>query len=428
MGSIKVADSKEYLLKDGKPFFIFADTVWSAFSNTSNDDWAEYLEYRRMQGFNSLQISVLPILHDTSDTYIGLNPFELNADGSWNFSAFNTVFWDRAAAMVALACSKGFVPILTLLWGNYVPGNWMSRMNASHVIPLDLIAAFTRYTFEKFAPYKPIYYVSGDINFENNRLEPEYRIALETLRSLSSDTLLAMHISGGVVDLPDELYDSELIDMYIYQSSHMLQTQTSCFTYAELFEKKVNKRPIFNSEPCYEGHGHFGLYGRFGAFDVRKAFWWSVLAGGRAGFTYGAHGIFSWHKHGAHFINAAGSKTPFEWRTALRLDGAWDAAFSTYLVNQYKVWEFSPAQTLLSTDYEGQVRIAATGNFSTLAIYMPYSVPLDLKLDLDAYELTAFDLRKRNPIQPPYTTDGLTSKLELTELNADIVILAKKKQ
>ena len=48
------------LMKNGKPFFYLADTCWSAFTNIKDNDWDYYLDYRKSQGFNTLQINILP--------------------------------------------------------------------------------------------------------------------------------------------------------------------------------------------------------------------------------------------------------------------------------------------------------------------------------------------------------------------------------
>jgi hypothetical protein len=74
MAHLEVADTKDYLLKDGKPFFHLADTAWMAFSNLPLADWPRYLAYRKLQGFTALQISILPITHDTSMSDDNMDP------------------------------------------------------------------------------------------------------------------------------------------------------------------------------------------------------------------------------------------------------------------------------------------------------------------------------------------------------------------
>ncbi|WP_303032735.1 apiosidase-like domain-containing protein, partial [Dubosiella newyorkensis] len=57
---LQVAKEATYLTKDGKPFFYLGDTCWSAFTNISDGEWAYYLNKRKAQGFNVLQINILP--------------------------------------------------------------------------------------------------------------------------------------------------------------------------------------------------------------------------------------------------------------------------------------------------------------------------------------------------------------------------------
>ena len=66
MGKLVLAPNGRHFLRDGRPFFYLADTVWATFSNVTLEEWARYLAVRRTQGFTALQISILPITHDRS--------------------------------------------------------------------------------------------------------------------------------------------------------------------------------------------------------------------------------------------------------------------------------------------------------------------------------------------------------------------------
>lgn len=57
---LTVADDHRCLQRDGKPFFWLADTLWSAFTNMTDQELESYLILRRQQGFNVLQINILP--------------------------------------------------------------------------------------------------------------------------------------------------------------------------------------------------------------------------------------------------------------------------------------------------------------------------------------------------------------------------------
>jgi hypothetical protein len=103
MPHLSVSKTQDYLLRDGRPFFYLADTVWAAFANLPLPRWRDYLIFRRAQGFTALQISILPITHDTSTSPGNLDPFVSDADGNWDFYKLNEAYFDRAATMVEMA-------------------------------------------------------------------------------------------------------------------------------------------------------------------------------------------------------------------------------------------------------------------------------------------------------------------------------------
>ena len=80
-----------------------------------------------------------------------------------------------------------------------------------------------------------------------------------------------------------------------------------------------------NAEPSYEAHRIGGGVGRFGRAAVRRQIWDSVVAGASAGVTYGAHGLWGWHRNDDPFSSVHFSGTPLDWREALLLPGADDA-------------------------------------------------------------------------------------------------------
>ena len=86
MAHLEISSTQDYLVRDGKPFFYLADTAWMAFSNLPLSDWHRYLAYRKLQGFTALQISILPITHDTSMSPENIDPFLLDANGTVSYT------------------------------------------------------------------------------------------------------------------------------------------------------------------------------------------------------------------------------------------------------------------------------------------------------------------------------------------------------
>ena len=86
MPRLTVAFDKQHFLRDGEPFFWVGDTVWSAFTNATDEEWADYLDFRKAQGFNVLQINTLP-QWDRIRPDLGVSPYPLRPDGSLDWQA-----------------------------------------------------------------------------------------------------------------------------------------------------------------------------------------------------------------------------------------------------------------------------------------------------------------------------------------------------
>ena len=422
MNRIEISESKNYFMKDGAPFFYLADTVWSAFTNTTMDEWREYLEYRQTQGFNVLQISMLPITHDSSESILAILPFRLNPQGKMDFSQINDEYFERAEKMVEMAAEKGFVPALVVLWNNYVPDTWAAKRSPDTVMPFDAVKRYTEYVTRRFSRFHPIYIISGDTNFEAETVCRYYKTTMDIVKSIDPQGLTTMHLSPSG-DIPDEILNSSNLDFYMYQSGHGLESQDNPYLLAEKFYTKPIRRPVVNGEPCYEGHGHGSRYGRFHAFDVRKAIWQSLLSGAKAGVTYGAHGIWSWHRKGLKFTSESFSGIPFDWKTALRLEGAWDASFAKWIFEVYRLFDLEPRDLIDNKTRE--IRMAASRDFEKVALYLPYSVEVKVKADLSGYEWIMIDLEHKRVAKPVVKAEEESTAIQMHDFNSDVILIGR---
>jgi hypothetical protein len=422
MNSIKVSDTKDYFIKDGKPFFYFADTVWSAFYNVPLEEWEEYLDYRKTQGFNVLQIIVLPIKHDASESNISIDPFRVKEDGNYYYSEINEDYFGRACKMLDMAVERGFVPALAPLWFPYV----ISSDNPDSVMPLNMVKTYITYIVKTFAKYNPIYIVTGDTWFEKEEFGHYWR-EIETIKALSPDSLTAIHLNPHV-NIPEEFLDSPLVDIVLYQSGHGvdngIETQKLPYKFAQYYYSKSVKRPIVNGEPCYEGAGYAYTYGRFKEFDVRKAIWQSLLSGAKAGITYGAHGIWSWHKKGSYFSNIEFIETPFDWRTALRFKGAWDTAYARWIFETYGLFDLEPENCILNKTEE--IRMSITKGKDKIAIYVPFNTNIELNMDISGYDFVMFDLENKLLARPEIGSKDGRSTMKMHDFNSDVLIIGIK--
>jgi hypothetical protein len=418
--TVTIADDKRSFLAEGRPFFYLADTVWSAFTNPTMEEWGEYLAYRKTQGFNTLQISILPILHDASQSDLGLLPFAVDAQGRWDFHSPVPAYFERAAEMIAAARDEGFMPALVVLWCGYVPNSWANQGHPATTIPYDALPGYVECVVRAFARFDPIFLISGDTNFETAEVTNYYRTALRIVKERCPHSLTTLHLTPAA-DLPEELAQSPDLDFYMFQSGHQLEEQRRAYTLAERFAALPVQRPIINGEPPYEGHGYGHRQGRFSAFEVRRAVWQSLLSGASAGVTYGAHGIWSWHRRGAAFTSEAFSGRPFDWRTALRFEGAWDVAFARALFEQYALFGLSSRQDLL--DIGPEIRLAASPDLDRVALYVPYATEVKVKIDPTNYEWTVIDLATRRRHHGQVPEHAGHAVVEMHQDNSDILVI-----
>jgi len=421
MSKISVAESQDHFVKNGRPYFYLADTVWSAFTNITIPQWREYLEFRRAQGFNALQITILP-QWDRSRGYTHPEPFPLKG-GRRDYTAPNGEYFQRAGEMVHMARERGFLPALVFLWCDCVAGTWASARLPGYEIPPEAIEAYAEYVVDSFAEFKPLYLISGDTDFKTPETAKIYLKALQTVKRLAPDALTVFHLNPDT-DLPEEIVGAEQLDFYMYQSGHHLESQDRAYKLAGKFAALPVKRPVVNGEPPYEGHGFGHRYGRFGAFHVRRAIWQSLLSGAKAGVTYGAHGIWSWHERGKEFPNAEFSSLPYAWHTALRFPGAWDAAYARTVFETYDLFGLVAAGS--PRECSREVRLAATPGGDKLAVYVPYAVEFTLDEDLSGCELFMVDLEQRRTVRPEITVVSEGTRIHLPEFNADALFLALK--
>lgn len=430
MTELKISETRDYFIKDNKEFFYLADTCWSAFTNISFDDWKYYLKYRKMQGFNAIQINILP-QWDRSETDNYIDPFEVLPDGKWNFNKMNEKYFERAEKMVEMMVEEGFIPALVVLWCNYVPGTWLTKMMAergiSHVIPKNSLEKYLYNVIEKFKRYNPIFIISGDTDFQDEEAVEYYLKAFKITKEVAPNSLTTMHLCGGFYNIPESIVNSPNYDFYMYQSCHFKDKQSWTYEVAQKFYNMPIKRPIINGEPCYEGIGSirsFNKYGRFTRDDVRRAVWQSLLSGAKAGITYGAHGIWSWEKGLGDYKVVEGYAHPYDWRDAIKLPGVYDVNFAKWVFEKYKLFDIEPCNEILVNDTP-EIRVAKGRN--KIVIYSPFNMEVVIREDNENYEWEGIELRERRYFKPQIKREGENNYcIKINKFNSDFLIIGIK--
>ena len=420
MTMLKVSDNARYLVyEDGTPFFYLADTAWASFGNVPLELWEPYLRHRKMQGFNALQISILPIIHDRSVGPGLVEPFAKKENGAYDFSKRNEAYFAKAEKMVQMAVHYGFIPVLGVLWCCYAIQRNDPNPNR---MTLGEVREYSTFAARRFKKFDPIFFVSGDTPQHDNEEIERYCIALEATKAICPNALYTMHIAGGRV-LHERLIDG--VDFYMYQSGHGANSQKSSQGLAKRFQE-LPLKPIVNGEPCYEGHGRMGTEDRnkFSAFDVRRATWQSLLAGASMGITYGAQGIWSGQVKGMRLMAEKRKFEAYDWEFAYQLEGSWDVGFAKWVFENFKLMDIKPVDLVRNEDNE--IAAAADVARTKIVAYAPYTTSIEFDIDLSEYTCSCINLNDRRIWTPPVRT-GSTSIFELPQFNHDMLFLAIKK-
>ena len=426
MDRLKVAPSGDFLEKDGKPFFLLSDTDWMAFQKLSVEEWRELVVRRKQQGFNALQISMMPIAHDNSSSEDDLHPFIMK-DGKYDFSKINETYFDKAEEMLAVMREYDMIPFLHLFWVNYIPDTWAAQKSPGTVMSFEFVRPLATYFINRVKKFDPIYSVSGDTNFETDQVVKYYLEILDVLHEQDPQGLTTLHLQP-TADPPEVLRRHPQYHFYVYQSGHSVgamgndSTQTSMLDFSKQFLDKPEKKPIINTEPCYEGHGHGCTYGRFNAYDIRRATWLSLLSGSKAGITYGAHGVWQMYHRGEPFNGINFSSLPYNWHAALQFPGAWDVGYSKWLFEHYNMFSLQPSDAMEARSE--LIRMAESDDM--IVIYMPYHDELTVLRDLSGYTVEMVAMETKKIISPLYTVEDGKTTLHLSDCNEDMLIIARK--
>lgn len=295
MQLLKVADDKRsFATADGKPFFWLGDTGWLLFKKCTREETILYLDARKQQGFNVIQVM---LLHELNVTNAYGDSALINKD----VSQLNTSkgYWNHVDFVIKEAAKRGIYIALVPVWGGNVKGGHVSEQQA---------AVYASFLAERYKPYNNIIWLNGG-DIKGSDGENIWNIIGKTLHERDGSHLVTFHPRGRSTS-STWFHNQAWLDFNMFQSGHKDYTQDT--TEPRIGEDNwkfvVNDyalqpaKPTMDGEPSYENipHGlHDSLAARWTAADVRRYAYWSVLAGG-SGFTYGENSVMqfktSWNK------------------------------------------------------------------------------------------------------------------------------------
>ena len=349
---LKITPGNRYFqTADGKPFFWLGDTGWLLFTKCSREETLQYLDKRKQQGFNVVQVMVLHTLEAVNrngdSALVNRNIANPNTAKEKHPAETTTSgYWDNIDFVIAEAEKRGIYMALVPLWGSNVK---QGKITAAQAV------TYAKFLAERYRRHNNIIWLNGGDIKGSDGLEVWEAIG-STLKKYDNRHLVSFHPRGRTSS-SEWFHRSAWLDFDMFQSGHKDYAQDTSSNEKNHFGednwKYVNTdyalkpvKPTIDGEPSYENipHGlHDSLEKRWTAADLRRYAYWSVFAGG-AGFTYGENAVMQFNKRGNTGANFGVSSN---WMTTIEAPGATQMKYLKALMLSKKYAERQPAQQII---------------------------------------------------------------------------------
>ena len=386
-------------------------------SKLNRADAEKYLETRKEQGFNVIQVMVLHSLTavtvDGDSALIGKNVAKPNIPATTTSPQKKSGYWENLDFVAELALKKGLYLGLVPVWGSNVRAGLVSEKQAE---------AYAKFLALRYKDKPNIIWLNGGDVRGNDSIQTWNTIG-NTLKKYAPNQLVTFHPFGRTQS-SEWFHNEKWLDFNMFQSGHRRYDQDSTGTgnhygednwrYVQSDYSKVPVKPTLDGDPSYEGipQGlHDTLQPKWKDNDVRRYAYWSVFSGA-CGFTYGNSAVMQMHKK-VEKTGAYGTKE--SWDDAINAPGAKQMIYLKDLMLKFHFEELLPDQSVFVNPgdrYNHQV--ALRGN-SCILVYTYNGRAISLKSL--PYNSNLFKFSWYNPRNGEYSDGGRIGKKKLLEFN-----------
>ncbi len=332
-----------------EPFFYLGDTVWMRFNKRKEDEAKALFSDRAAKGFTVIQSVFFRDLFvpNTPNVY-GVTPFVTEED--MHDVRVNPACTAYVVKLTKIAAEYGIIMGILPTWGD----KWNEHSNSAGPVIMDRKKAekYGRYLSDSLAECENVIWIlGGDSPIQKQKHADIVTAMAEGIRSGGSGgKLMTFHPCGS--DSSDIFHTAPWLDFNAIQTSHG-KPNIPGYVYIERLYAKRPAKPCLDMEPNYESSPMFVMTGQperapfepvFSAYDVRKSFYRSVLAGA-AGFTYGNEPIRQLHRNGDPIHIHTSYKMP-TWYDSLSDPGSSQLKMFVDLLKERSYFTRVPAQEL----------------------------------------------------------------------------------
>ncbi len=352
LAPVTVNPNGKYLIKsDGTPFYWIGDTAWDLHHRLTREEITAYLEDRKARGF-SIILFRIPMNEKSgaeSGNAYGHFPFK-NKDIRQPNEEFFALVDYTLDEMEQLGLTAGFLP----LWG------WVVGNKFGYDVGDEDIEAYGSWLGSRYQDRKNIVWVIGGDSGNSRR----WALLAQTLKQADPEKLITYHPGRARISSYHLFGNADWLDFHMTQTGHEPDLETNYTTINEVYRE--SSKPILNGEPAYEE-----IRDRIPPHQVRKAAYWSLLAGG-VGHTYGHVNIFQFAGSMSDQQDTWGAND--NWQNSLGDPGADQMKYLNTLLHSIDWHTYAPDQDLISSDNPfgpTHIRAAVSEDKTKAIIYFP---------------------------------------------------------
>ncbi|QHV97849.1 glycoside hydrolase family 140 protein [Spirosoma endbachense] len=387
--------------KDGKPFFWLGDTAWELFHRLDRRDTETYLDTRRQQGFNVIQVVALAFANESDNhkpNRYGDFPFVDNNSDQLAITPGNNPddtaqydYWDHVDFVVQSAARMGLYVALNPVWGDHVSRHWSSK---GVIFNEQKARSYGKFLGNRYASQWNIIWILGgdcppvyekDQHHYDDR--PVWRAMAAGIKEGEGTKwhLMTYHPKGGKSS-SEYFHRENWLDFNSFQSSHGSR-DVDTWNWVARDLALIPPKPTLDMEPCYEDHPINPWDGKwtrkrgyFNAYDIRSRLYRSVFAG-MCGFTYGHHQVWQFLDTTRYQPLSVGD-TLIGWKRALHAEAAGQIQYLKQLMLSRPYFTRMVDQRLIQsargTDYQDLVMASRDSAGSYVMVYLPESKPVTI--------------------------------------------------
>ena len=269
---VTVSANRRHLVdRQGRPFFLTADTGWQVFANVDAEAAAFYLDQRRQAGFNTIQ-AYLVNWDIRKPNAAGVKPFHDD-----DISRPNDRYFDHVDRVLRMGAERGL--LMTI-------GPIELDSSFDRVTPENL-AAYGQYLGRRYRSFDNLIWMLGGDRNADGRV-PAVRALAAAL--LESDDRHLMTYHPRERSSSAWFHDDAWLSFNMFQSGYFSMVRAHTQVIADY--RRTPVKPVLDGEHAYEQPGVAD------ALQVRRGAYWAVLSGA-LGVVYGGYSVFLMDDDGA---------------------------------------------------------------------------------------------------------------------------------